>query len=191
MKPNYNAREGLKTCVYAEIGFAFGSLAILGGLIGTLFSIFVIAAYIIRLRGMKHAVRDNAEYMRASRLLMIGLAVTASLVLISFYRSSYVYTTIMLEMNTILVILSTFLIFRATLQLLEYNGRTELVDSGKKAWTIYWITYAIFLIAALAQMFEPLIGGTIVLVLKIVAILLAFFASWTFYKWLNRTAPVL
>ncbi len=190
MRSNYNARAGLKLCTYAELGFALGSLTLLGGLIGTLFAFFTAGAYICRLQGMKKAVQDNVEYQRASRLMMIGLAVTGSLILISFYKKSYVYSGMMMEMNAVLTVLSTFMIFRATIAMLEYNGRTELVARGKKAFTIYWVTYALYFVCALSGLLEYWIGATAVTVLHVVAVLLAFFASWTFYNWLRRTAPV-
>lgn len=191
MKSNYNARQGLGLCMYAEPGFALGALTLLGGLAGTIFAIFTLAGYIIRLRGMKKAVQDNIEYQRASRLMMIGTAVTASLILISFYKQSYTYALMMVEMNAVLVLLSTFMIFRATVQILEFNGRTSLIEQGKKAWTIYWILYAVFLICALSGIFVYFIGETFVRVLHGVGILLVFAASYFFFRWLQRTAPVL
>ncbi len=191
MKSNYNAREGLSLCRFAEPGFALGTLTILGGLAGTIFAIFTLAGYIIRLRGMKKAVMDNVEYQRASRLMMIGTAVTASLILISFYKKSYNYTMMMVEMNAVLTILSTFMIFRATVAMLEYNGRTGLIDQGKKAWMIYWILYAVYLICSLSGIFVYFIGEPVVRALHIVGIVLAFAASFFFYRWLERISPVL
>ena len=191
MRSNYNAREGLGLCMYAEPGFALGALTLIGGLAGTIFAIFTLAGYIIRLRGMKKAVQDNVEYQRASRLMMIGTAVTASLVLISFYKQSYNYAIMLVEMNAILTVLSTFMIFRATVQILEFNGRTSLIEQGKKAWTIYWILYAVFLICTLSGIFVYFTGETVIRILHIIGIVLAIAASYFFFRWLQRTAPVL
>jgi|GEM_PF-5213669 len=190
MKQNYNARKGLELCFYGEIGMALGCLTVIGGLIGTIFTLFSLAGFVFRAQGMKKAVHDNRDFMRASRLLMVGIAVNAALFLISFYQKRYVYTSMLLEMNAILNILSNYMIIRSTMDMLEYNGRTELCHHGKTAWTLYWVMYMLFLVCVLSEIFTYWIGSTTVLILRIVGVLLAVFASFNYVRWLRRVYPV-
>ena len=190
MKQNYNARKGLQLCLYGEIAMAAGVLTILDGLAGMIFSLFTLAGFVCRAQGMKKAVLDNRDFMRASRLLMVGMALNAGLFVVSVYQQKYIYASMLVEMNAVLNVLSNYMIIRSTMDMLEYNGRTELCDKGKNAWTLYWILYTVFLVCQLSRIFVYFIGEPVVLVLKIVGALIAVFASYNYIRWLQRVQPV-